>query len=669
MIDFSKLLENKVASLDLETACGVKDCPGYDASNSSQCNHAVHFKHNQIKIIGVYDGKDYFLFRTVREFDSYRGENPRIGFVGHGVKFDYKSLKSGGSTIRARDIMGDTQVLGSAVAKKVPDDFLKVYNERRAILNATLPQKQRHRPGTPLTLKTMAPFYLGVEPFWENPSNHDDPEYNKKDCVYTYRLHELLLQHAEQDETLEFYNKYLMPWSKLLAEAEYEGILIDTVQLHAMYQQALLDAGKLEEVIHKDSEEAFKRYIEGKKRLIKKQTDAKCSAFIATRIKDQAKCAGVVDRYNEGLAAKLEKLPSRFNLQSPIQVKVILENHGIDMTVEKRDKESNAWIETEGTDKFVLIRAKVKGNKFAEKMLAYREKETEVSYLKQYIEAVTESRIHCTFNITGTRTGRLSSSGPNLQNVKGSLRLPFIVADNEKYSIYTVDSSQIEPRLVAYLTADPEMVQLFIEGRDYHNYATKKFFPAETADVPESDIKSKNSHLRKTAKIGDLSIIYGTGAATFQTMCLVREEMDIPLERCQDMVYSFRQGMQGVFQWKRNLEDKYKAGYPIHDIFGSLVQAREGKIHMTLFNTFVQGMASRAIFHASLMARRHFAKFKIDAKPLAWIHDEVVWRFPKGKEDFCRKTVDYFMNCYILETPHGKVPLEVEGNLDTCWKK
>src|SRR5688500_8466023 len=103
------------------------------------------------------------------------------------------------------------------------------------------------------------------------------------------------------------------------------------------------------------------------------------------------------------------------------------------MDVEKRDKETNEWIEKEGTDKFVLIRAKVRQKlPIAEALLRYRQKQTEVSYLKQYIEAIVGNRIHCTFNSTGTRTGRLSSSGPNLQNVKGTLRLPFSVAESEK---------------------------------------------------------------------------------------------------------------------------------------------------------------------------------------------------------------------------------------------
>lgn len=660
----------KIASLDLETSCGVKECPGYGNSNSSKCEHAVHHRRNKIDIIGVYNGKDYFLFRTVADFDAWRNKNS-YGYVGHGIKFDYKALKAHGSTIRPQDIVGDTNLLGSVVNHKIPSKWLKNYNEKRKELNASLPAKQKHRDGKPLSLKTMAPYYLGVDAFWENPASHDDVDYNRKDCEYTYLLHEKLLGCAEQDGTLEFYQSKLLPWTKLLAEAEYEGVLIDETKLHALYATAITESKRLEAVVHSSAGKAWRNYKQKLIEELEKDSKARCDSYISKRIKNKSKVKAVRARYAKSLAERVAELPSSFNLNSPEQMKVLLAFHGVDMDVEKRDKETNEWIEKEGTDKFVLIRSKVRQKlSIASDLLAYRQKQTEVNYLKQYIAATVDGRIYCTFNATGTRTGRLSSAGPNLQNVKGVLRGPFIIADPKKYSVYTVDSSQIEPRLVAYYAQDPDMVSLFVEGRDYHNFATKKFFPKETDSCPETDIKKSHEHLRKTAKIGDLSIIYGTGHFTFQTMCLVREEMDIPLDRCKDMVLSFREGMSATFGWKKNLEESYNSGHLVHTFMGRLVQARDSSsVHMTLFNTLVQGTASDVILHASLLAYRHFCKHKVDAKPLIWVHDEVVWRFPKGKEKWCKSVVDYFMKAYKLETPHGRVPLDVEGKVASCWEK
>lgn len=659
-----------IASLDLETSCGVKDCPGYGNSNSSKCEHAVHHMQNKIDIIGVYDGKTYRIFREVPSFDAWRNKaSPR--FLGHGIKFDYKTLKAHGSGITLREIVGDTQLLGSVVFHKVPASYLKKYNEQRKVLNAALPPKQKHRDGKPLSLKTMAPFYLGVDAFWENPATHDDPEYNKKDCIYTFDLHAKLLGSAEHDGTLKFYQDKLLPWTKLLAEAEYEGVLIDEPQLHKLYATAIGDTKRLETVVHSTATEAFSAYKKKLIRDLEKDNKTRCDSYISKRLKDKSKSEGVRKRYAESLAERIAQLPTTFNLNSPDQMKVLLGYHGVNMDIEKRDKETNEWIEKEGTDKFVLIRSKVRQKlPIARALLEYRQKNTEVGYLKQYINACVGGRIYCTFNATGTRTGRLSSAGPNLQNVKGVLRGPFIIADPKKYSIYTVDSSQIEPRLVAYYTQDQEMVLLFVEGRDYHNYATKKFFPKETTGCAEKDVKKSHEHLRKTAKIGDLSIIYGTGHYTFQTMCLVREEMDIPLDRCKDMVMSFREGMKGVFGWKKNLEESYNKGHRVFTFMGRPVQARDSSsVHMTLFNTDVQGSASDLVVDASLLARRRFYALGIDAKPLAWIHDEVVWRFPKGKEAFCKATVDYYMKAYKLDTPHGRVPLDCEGKVASCWEK
>lgn len=658
-----------IASCDLETACGQKSCPGYDQANSSLCDHAVHPQLNKIKIIGVYSLEtDYINFLDdVAAFDKWASEN-QVAFVFHNGKFDLKVLKAKGSKISLRNYVGDTQCGGACVHNKIKDGWLKMYNEKRAELNALLPPKQRHRVGTPLTLKTMAPYYLGIEPFWENPTNHDDPEYNKKDCIYTYQLHEKLLALMQLDGTREFYETYLMQWQKLLCEAEYEGLLIDTKLLYQMYADAVRDRDKLEGAVHEKIQPCFDAFKKITIAQLTKESESKCDDYISKRIKNKDKSESVRVRYAERLQARVEKLPSCFNLSSPKQMLNILTWAGIDTLVEKRDKETNEWIEKEGTDKFILKRAKVNGNEFAEVLLKYREKETEVRYLKQYIDALVGDRIYGGFSIVGTRTGRLSSSGPNLQNIKGSLRLPFIIADPSKYSIYTVDSSQIEPRVIAYLTGDVQMVKLFVEGRDFHNFATKLFFPRETEGVAEDDIKKNHSLLRKTAKTGDLSCLYGTGKFTFQTMLLLREEMSIPLDECDAMIKTFKSSMDSVISWKQNLEGAYNNGTKIYDRFGFPVQAGTS-VYMTLFNSLVQGMASRMIFHASYMAYKHFQREGIDAKPLAWVHDEVVWRFPKDQAAYCQQTVDHYMKCFKLDTPHGTVPLDVEGHIADRWQK
>lgn len=676
MVDFSKHLKPKlIVACDIETSCGVKSCPGYGEGDADEneaqgkCKHALHHKHNKIDIIGVYDGKDYFVFTETTSFDAAKHKHG-WQFIFHGGKFDYKSLVSHGSKIAIGDYVGDTQCLGACVFNKVTDGWLKIYNEKRGELNALLPKgHKKHRVGTPLSLKSMAPYYLGIPPFWENTLSHNDIEYNKKDCVYTYELHQKLLGVTVSDGTRKFYEDYLIPWQKLLCESELEGVMIDEKLLHMMYGQAVKDQAIIEGEVHEQIRSCHEAYRATEVAGLTKESEAKCAAM-CEKLKDKSKVEGTIQRYEAGLKAKIEKLPTQFNLASPKQMLDILMWAGIDTSIDKKDKETNRWIETEGTNKFVLKRAKVKGNKFAEAILKFREKETEVQYLKQYINSVVGGRIHCTFSIVGTRTGRLSSSGPNLQNVKGSLRAPFIIADPSKYRIYTVDASQIEPRAIAYLTGDAEMVSLFRQGRDFHNYATKKFFPRETEGVKEADIKEGFSGLRKTAKIGDLSIIYGTGKHTFQTMALVREEMDIPLEECDQMVNSFRAGMKEVLAWKKRLETSYKDGTKIKDRFGFPVVARQESIHMTLFNAFVQGMSSRMIFHGSLMADREFVSQKIDAKPLLWVHDEVVWRFPVDTSDEdCKRTVDHYMCCYKLDTPHGRVPLAVEGKIADRWEK
>lgn len=516
----------------------------------------------------------------------------------------------------------------------------------------------------------MAPYYLrDAKPFWENPSDHSDPEYNRTDCVHTYNLYFALLVLVDEDGTRQFYENYLLPWQKLLAEAEYEGVLIDEKALHQLYADTVRDMGCVEAEVHTAVQPFFDSYRETLIQKLTSESEQKCDSYVANRLKDESKLEGVRARYSASLQKKIEALPGKFNLASPAQMLYILTQAGIDTLVDKRDKETNEWIEKDGTDKFVLKRAKVGGNEFADLLLRFREKETEAQYLKQYINATVDGRIYCGFSIVGTRTGRLSSSGPNLQNVKSSLRGPFIVADPERYAIYTVDASQIEPRVIAYVTNDRKLIKLFQDGRDYHNYATHLFFP-ETRGTPEADIKTVFPELRnKVAKTGDLSLLYGTGPAGLVNMVLVRGEKEVTVHEVKQWVKDFKQGMENVLDWKKRLEDQYANGVKLKDRFGFPVQGRDGAIHMTLFNTFIQGMASRMIFHASLMATREFEKRGYDAKPLMWIHDEVVWRFPKGLALECKEIVDKYMTSYKLETPYGRVPLDIEGHIADRWTK
>lgn len=664
-----------IVAVDIETSCGVKACPGYnkgnaDDDNQGKCDHAVHHLLNKIDIIGVYDGKEYVNFKdNIKDFDSWCNAN-KVECVFHGGKFDFKTLRAKGSTLSLSAYVGDTQCLGACVFRKVADGWLLKYNEKRMAINAALTKgSAKHRVGTPLTLKTMAPFYLKIEPFWETPDDHNNEDYNKLDCIYTYRLHDYLLQIAKEDETIDTYRNYVMKWQHDLLEAEYEGVLIDEKLLHEMYANALRALALSANRVHEKVQPCFDKHRSNLIQKYASESAEKCGSFITSRIKDESKVAGIRARYSASLQRKIEVLPTQFNLNSPDQMLMILTWAGIDTLIDKKDKETNEWIEGEGTNKLVLKRAKVKGNEFASVILDYREKETECRYLKQYIEAVVDGRIYCRFSLVGTRTGRLSSSGPNLQNVKGSLRAPFIIADPEKYSIYTVDASQIEPRNIAYLTGDRSMVKLFMEGRDYHNYATKKFFPKETAGVKENDIKASHNVLRKTAKVGDLLIIYGGGENVFQNLCITREEMDLSLESCKQMIDSFREGMTDVLVWKKKLELNYKNGVKIKNKFGYPVQANGNKVHMTLFNTYIQGQSSQMIFHAAHMAKKDLRKKGFDVNFLILVHDEVVWRFPKGQDEICVKTIDYYMKCYKLDTPHGTVPLDVEGHVADRWLK
>lgn len=656
--------------IDIETVCNVAGCP--TIGKSYGCDHAVHFIHNKISLIGTYDGTRYLGFTELDEFIRFYQALPQpVRIIGHGTKFDLKSLRRKGVPIPSSAYAGDTLLAASVVRKKIPADFLAEYNRRRAELNKALPVGQRHRLGTQYSLKTLGPYYLDVDPFWENTENHSDEEYNRKDVVYTWRLYHLFLRMMKEEGSYEFYKNKLLPWNRMLMEAEEEGILVDVPKLRDMYTQGLKDAKKLERQLQVEWKAGIEALRERKIREAQADSEKRCQSFIEKRIKDPTKIESVKHRYLASLHRKVQELrDTPLNINSAQQVQEVLEYYGVDTVFEIRDKELNEWIEKESAGKYVLKRAKVRhGSPHVQTLLKFREKETENKYLKNYLDAVVDGRIHCHFNGAGTRTGRLSCADPNLQNVKGILRIPFLVADGDLFDVYTVDASQIEPRLIAYFSEDRELVLLFRNGRDFHNYATKRFFPKETRGCAEKEIKKQHEKLRRTAKTGDLSILYGTGGNTFSAMLLLREEIWMEPSDCKALVGSFRSGMAGVLAYKERLDEALEAGHQQFNILGRPVHVDIDKVYMTGLNTLIQGSASDLILEGSRRAREEFIRLGIDAKPLLWVHDEVVWRIPKAHREFCVDRINHHMKNYKLDTKYGVVPLDVEGHVADRWQK
>lgn len=234
---------SKIYAVDIETCCDVGDCPGLGVWH--KCAHALSAKTGRITQVGVWSPDEQHVFKDPYSFfDWYQLESRQI--IGQNFKFDLKFLAEAGC-ILTEDWIGDTQLQGSLYEPKIPDSWLANYEQSRQELIAQLPKEESYkfRKGSKHSLKTMAPYYLGVEPFWEALGT-EDAEYVLKDCEYTYRLHEYFLQRQASFDPFNFYETYMFPAEKFLLGVELRGLTLDLPQLEADRDAALKEIKQIE---------------------------------------------------------------------------------------------------------------------------------------------------------------------------------------------------------------------------------------------------------------------------------------------------------------------------------------------------------------------------------------------------------------------------------------
>lgn len=276
--------------------------------------------------------------------------------------------------------------------------------------------------------------------------------------------------------------------------------------------------------------------------------------------------------------------------------------------------------------------------------------------LGTYIEALPleinpkTNRIHCQFNQTVTATGRLSSSNPNLQNIPirdatgRELRKAFVPDEGEVF--FSADYSQIELRLMAHLSQDPNMIEAFLEGDDIHRATAAKIYHVPLEEVTKLE--------RTKAKTANFGIIYGIstfGLASrlniprseakqlidgyFSTYPRIREYMDESIRVARQKGY-----VETLFGRRRMLKDIHSANATVR-----------GYAERNAINAPIQGTAADIIKIAMVRICDRIRKEKLHAKLLIQVHDELNFSVPAQELDQLKNLV--------LEEMAGVVKLSV----------
>jgi len=298
-------------------------------------------------------------------------------------------------------------------------------------------------------------------------------------------------------------------------------------------------------------------------------------------------------------------------------------------------------------------------------VLEYRQ----VAKLKStYVDAIPvlinpeTGRVHTTFNQTGTATGRLSSSDPNLQNIPIRSELGRLIrgafVPDEGNLLISADYSQVELRILAHLAEDEVLIDAFRAGEDIHDRTAREVFSEEEL--------ANRSECRRRAKVINFGIVYGLSAFGLgRTLGISREE-------AQEFIDAYFRRYRGVRAWQdRTLEEVRKTGHtttlfgrirPIPDINSKNFNSRNFA-ERTAINSPIQGTAADIAKIAMISVHRALQEKGLSAKILLQVHDELVLEVPEEEVEQTGALVKEKME----SAAKLQVPLKVDLNMAANW--
>lgn len=352
----------------------------------------------------------------------------------------------------------------------------------------------------------------------------------------------------------------------------------------------------------------------------------------------------------------------RFNLASPKQLgEVLFEKLKLDPKAKKTKSGQYA------TGEDVLLKL-ASQHKIVEDILGFREltklKSTYIDALPTMVHPKT-GRIHTSYNQAVAVTGRLSSNNPNLQNIpvrteRGrEIRKAFLPRDSD-HVIVSADYSQIELRIVAAISGDPNMCDAFKQGKDIHTATAAKVYNIEEDDVTKE--------MRYKAKSVNFGIIYGQGAFGLS------ENLKISRAEAKEIIENYKKQFPNIQQYMDNqMKFAQKHGY-VETLLGRKRWLKDiNSYNFTVrsyaernaINMPIQGTAADMIKLAMIKIHREFKQRNLKSKMILQVHDELVFDAYKDEVELIKPII---INCMeaALALPNN-VPASADIGVGENW--
>ena len=432
-------------------------------------------------------------------------------------------------------------------------------------------------------------------------------EYAAEDADITLQLKQAFVPLLKEKEVQRVFEEVENPLVRVLTDMEFEGVKIDVGFLNDYSKALEKDAKQFEENVYTQ--------------------------------------AGV-----------------RFNLASPKQLGEVLFEI---LKIDPKAKKTKTGQYATGED---VLQKLANSNPIVADILGFREltklKSTYVDALPQIINSKT-GRVHTSYAQAVAVTGRLSSNNPNLQNIpirsdRGrEIRKAFIPRDN-KHVLVSADYSQIELRIVAAISGDPNMCEAFTLGKDIHTATAAKVY-----NIPEADVTKE---MRYKAKSVNFGIIYGQGAFG------LADNLGIPRSEAKEIIDNYKKEFVGITSYMADtIKFAQENGYVqtlmgrkrwLKDINSSNFTVR-GYAERNAINSPIQGTAADMIKLAMISIHQKIKEAKLQSKMILQVHDELVFDAVPEELDILKPLILQGMKS-ALPLPNN-VPVEAELGVGENW--
>lgn len=596
----------------------------------------VPFNHTDLQNVRV---ADQMSEEQVRDIMIPYLQDQELRCINHNIKFDNKKLAWDWKQVIV-NIYWDTQIAGNVLNENEPHKLKPMYN--KYIL---------HGKGSGEDYKDL---FDGI-PFNYVPIDIATV-YGANDGFKTYALYKFQAQYLREDHPREDFRKMYyvfreveMPLIPLCTDMEMRGVEIR------------------EDFAKELSEDFNKEMVE---------VEAKCDAYV-----EQFK-QYILDHNN---LMRLTKGTCKINYSSPQQVAALFYDIFKLRSVSRKEPRGTG-------DKIIqkfLSTAKKKDTKksreFAEFLENYQRFKEIKKLLGTYVDKIPQVKepkinaVYTTYNQYGAKTGRFSSSDTvskiNLQNIPSKeKRIRKIFKARDGYKLVGGDFSQIEPRVLAFLSGDESMINAYKEGKDLYAIMGSQVYQLPYEDCrefyPDGTVNAEGKHRRTTMKSVLLGIMYERGATA------IGEQFNKSAEWAQQLIDNFYKSFPKINQYRLKIENMAETYGYVTTITGRKRRLpdmqledkddyRYQEAHRQSLNSVIQG-SSADIMKLSMIAIYNDPRYKeLDCHMIITVHDELIMEVP---EDHIKEGAELLVGT-MKRVGHSLIdlPMSVDAEVNDYW--